>query len=65
MELEDLEEKLDIKLPDGDYDTVAGFLLDRLGSIPEAHETFELEAYSFTVLQASANRIESVRVVKL
>ncbi len=65
VELEDLEEKMNISLPDGDFDTLAGFLLDRLGSIPEVHETFELEGYSFTVLQASANRIESVRIVQI
>ncbi len=65
VELEDLEDKMGIALPEGHYDTVAGFLLDRLGSIPEAHETFEFEGFSFTVLQASANRIESVRIVKV
>lgn len=65
VELEDLEEKMSIALPEGDYDTVAGFLLDRLGSIPAVHETFELEGYSFTVLTASANRIESVRIAKI
>jgi len=65
VELEDLEDKMGIALPEGHYDTVAGFLLDRLGSIPEAHETFEFEGFSFTVLQASANRIESIRIVKV
>jgi len=64
VELEDLEEEMGIALPEGHYDTVAGFLLDRLGSIPEAHEAFEFEGYSFTVLQAAANRIESVRIEK-
>ncbi|MDX1438387.1 MAG: transporter associated domain-containing protein, partial [Rubricoccaceae bacterium] len=59
------EEKMGIVLPEGDYDTVAGYLLDRIGSIPEAHEMFELDGFSITVLQASANRIESVRIIKL
>ena len=65
VELEDLKDKLDIALPEGEYDTVAGFLLDRLGSIPDVGETFGFDGYTFTVLQASPNRIESVRVVKL
>ena len=65
VELEDLEDEMGISLPEGHYDTVAGFLLDRLGAIPVAHETFEFEGFSFTVLQASANRIESVRMVKI
>ncbi len=65
VELEDLADKMDITLPGGDYDTVAGFLLDRLGSIPETRETFEIDGYSITVLEATASRIESVRFVKL
>lgn len=65
VELEDLEDKMGIVLPQGDYDTVAGYLLDRIGSIPDIHETFELDGYTITVLQASPNRIESVRITAL
>lgn len=65
VELEDLADKMGVELPKGDYDTVAGYLLDRIGSIPNPHESFELDGFSITVLQASANRIESVRIIKL
>jgi CBS domain containing-hemolysin-like protein len=65
VELEALEEAFGIALPEGDYDTVAGFLLDRLGTIPAERETADLEGYRFTVLKASANRIEAVRIMKL
>ena len=65
VELEALEEAFGIALPEGDYDTVAGFLLDRLGTIPAERETCDLEGYRFTVLKASANRIEAVRIMKL
>lgn len=36
--IEELNELLDEKLPEGDYDTVAGFVLDQLGRIPEKDE---------------------------
>ncbi|HYG68763.1 MAG TPA: hemolysin family protein [Anaeromyxobacteraceae bacterium] len=65
VELEALEEAFGIALPEGDYDTVAGFLLDRLGNIPVEREAFDLDGYRFTVLKASANRIEAVRIMKL
>lgn len=65
VELDVLEEAFGIALPEGGYDTVAGFLLDRLGSIPAARATCDLEGYRFTVLQASPHRVESVRITKL
>src|SRR5690606_26163138 len=65
VELDALEEAFGIALPEGDYDTVAGFLLDRLGTIPAEREAFDLAGYRFTVLKASANRIEAVRIMKL
>jgi putative hemolysin len=65
VELEALEEAYDFTLPEGDYDTVAGFLLDRLGTIPAEREAFDLEGYRFTVLKASAHRVEAVRITRL
>src|SRR5690606_31788081 len=38
VELDALEEAFGLALPEGDYDTVAGFLLDRLGTIPAERE---------------------------
>jgi CBS domain containing-hemolysin-like protein len=65
VELEALEETLGVALPEGAYDTVAGVLLDRLGTIPAEREAFDLEGYRFTVLKASANRVEAVRITRL
>lgn len=53
-----------LNLPEGDYDTVAGLLLDRLSSIPQEHEEFTLDGYRVTILKASAHRIDSVRIVR-
>ena len=53
-----------LKLPEGDYDTVAGLLLDRLTSIPKEREEFDLDGYRVTILKASANRIETVKIVQ-
>ena len=63
--LEDLEEAFGLALPEGGYDTVAGYLLDRVGTIPEPRESFEFDDLRFTVLEAVANRIVTVRIQKL
>ena len=36
--IEEVNELLDVELPEGDYETVAGFVLDQLGRIPEKDE---------------------------
>ena len=62
VELGALEEHLGIHLPEGDYDTVGGLLSEHLGTIPDERETLDIEGYHLTVIKASANRVETVRI---
>ena len=65
IELDELSDEMKFDLPDGDYETLAGFLLEHLGTIPVARDEFELDGFRFTILQASANRVDLVRIKKL
>ena len=60
----ELEELLDTELPEGDYDTVAGFVLDQLGHIPEEGEeaAIQFENLTFTVKGMDDLRIENILV---
>ena len=62
LEIDELMEQSSIELPDGDFETVAGYLLERLGTIPKVRDEFELDGYRFVVLRATANRIDLVRI---
>ena len=53
-------EQLNLDLPEGDYQTVAGFILDQLGYIPEAGEILEYGTLKFTVRSMNGVRIEEV-----
>lgn len=64
-EIDELEERFELTLPEGDYETVAGYLLERLGTIPAAQEEFILDGYRFIIVQATANRIDLVRMIQL
>ncbi|SHL08888.1 hemolysin family protein [Rhodothermus profundi] len=64
VEIEELQEA-GLKLPEGDYDTVAGYLLEKLGTIPAPQEEFELDGYRFTILKAAQNRITLIRITRL
>ncbi len=61
--IRDLATHYKIELPyDAGFETLAGFLLSRLGHIPTAGESVEFEGRKFTVLQMERNRIFRVRV---
>ncbi|HYN97208.1 MAG TPA: hemolysin family protein [Pilimelia sp.] len=61
---DELVEQTGFRLPDGPYETLAGFLLARLGHIPVPGETVEEHGWEFTVVEVERHRIEQVRVVR-
>ena len=66
VNLRDLETQMDWHLPrSGGVETLAGFLLTRLGKIPTGEETVDFEGRRFTVLEMSDHRISQVRVERL
>ena len=63
--IDDLNEKLDIHLPDsGDYDTVGGFLASELGKVPALGEEVEAEGVHFVVTDADDRKVIRVRLTK-
>ena len=62
MHIEELAEALEIKLPEGDYDTVGGWLTAHLGRIPHNGEQISLEGLHIQVVDADPRRINRVRI---
>lgn len=48
-----------------DYETIAGWLLDEIDSVPESGDEFEIEGYSFKIEKMRRNRIQTMRIEKL
>jgi len=42
VEIDHLNDKYTLNIPTGDYETIAGFIIDRIGHIPKPNETFLL-----------------------
>jgi putative hemolysin len=63
-EIAELSTEHGIDLPDGDYETVAGLLLEHLGYIPSAKEECSIGPYRFFILKARSHRIDLVRIAK-
>ncbi|MBQ8228715.1 MAG: HlyC/CorC family transporter [Clostridia bacterium] len=62
--LEEVEELTGVEMPEGSYDTLAGFIIKNLGFLPQKGEIYEViyENLKFTVLDVDERRIEKVRV---
>jgi putative hemolysin len=65
LNIEDFHDRTGIELPDGPYETVAGFVINELGRLPEAGETVEALGHRFTVTELDGRRIARVRLTAL
>ncbi len=64
IDIEEIEELLGKTLPEGDYETLAGFIIDQLQFLPKDGEMneVEFENVKFTVLKVDERRIEKIKV---
>lgn len=62
LEIEKLEEHLGIKLPEGDFESVGGFIIHLLGRIPEKGETVPFEALDMVVQSADERKIYKIKI---
>lgn len=67
LELDEVEKILDIDLPVDEYDTLNGFIVSRLGRLPDEDDrsSVEDEGYRFRILKVDEKVIEQVKVEKL
>jgi magnesium and cobalt exporter, CNNM family len=62
LEVDYLNEKYNLKIPKGNYETLAGFIFHYHESIPELNEIITIPPFVIKVLTLKANRIEQVRL---
>ena len=62
MSILEANENLDIDLPEGDYQTLAGFVLEQLGHIPQEGESFRYGEIELEVKEMQAVKIHRVEV---
>ena len=51
-------------MPEGDYETVAGLVLERLGRIPDVGDELEVEGWRLRVLRMDRRRIAELRLTR-
>ena len=62
--IEEANEELRLVLPEGDYETVAGFILNRLGRIPLQGEQLKYRNLKFVITEMRGVKIEKVMVTR-
>jgi CBS domain containing-hemolysin-like protein len=66
MEIEAINEILKLEIPEGEYETLSGFLLQQFGRIPENRDELYFNTphseLKFTIQKASPRHIDSVKI---
>ena len=65
MEIDAINETIKLNLPTGDYETLAGLILDRLETIPLAGEQLIVDDIRLTVKETSRRKIQTVIAIKI
>ena len=62
MSLDELVTECGIKLPSGNYETVGGFVINRLGRIPSAGEKLDTDDISIRILRSTPSQVERIHI---
>src|SRR5581483_9097878 len=66
INLEDLDDEVHLGLASEEYDTLNGFILDKLGALPTAGAEVPLDGQAtLTVLSTAGRRADKVRIIRL
>jgi putative hemolysin len=64
MRIEEANEEMELGLPEGDYETVAGFIFDLLGHIPDQGQKLKYKDLRIVITEMRGLKIEKIRVSK-
>jgi putative hemolysin len=64
MRIEEANEEMGLELPEGDYETVAGFVLHLLGHIPKPNEQLRYKGLKLVITEMRGRKIEKILVTK-
>jgi putative hemolysin len=65
LNLDDFRDVTGLELPDGPYETLAGFVVTGLGRLPEPGDVVEALGHRFTVMELDGRRVARVRLSRV
>ncbi|MCK4962549.1 MAG: hypothetical protein KAS19_08680, partial [Anaerolineales bacterium] len=64
MRIDEVNEEMELDLPEGDYETVAGFVLYLLGHIPKQNEQLRYKGLKLVITEMRGLKIEKILLTK-
>ncbi len=62
LNLDDFEDETGLTIPEGPYETVAGYIVQQLGHVPSIGETASIDGHVLTVVELDGRRVARVKV---
>jgi magnesium and cobalt exporter, CNNM family len=62
LNLDDFEDETGLTIPEGPYETVAGYIVQQLGHVPSIGETATIDGHVLTVVELDGRRVARVKV---
>ena len=63
LEIDDINENYKLRIPEGEYNTLSGFLVTNLGKIPRKGDEFIFDDYKFKIIKVSKKKVELIKVI--
>ena len=65
LDVEELEDYLNVELPEGKFESVGGFVISLLGKVPSVNERLTYSNLEMVIEAASSRKIERIRIRKI
>lgn len=65
VEIDALNEGYDLKIPEGDYETIAGYIMFKIGRIPLKGESFQIDDNQILILRSDKTKIDLLKLKKV
>lgn len=62
MAIEDINELLDVRIPDDDWETIGGFLFSTLEHVPDVGESVDFDGWRFRAHEVEGRRVRRLRI---
>ena len=65
LDVEELEDYLNVELPDGKFESVGGFVISLLGKVPSINERVSYNELEMVIEVANSRKIEKIRIRRI
>ncbi len=62
LEISHINKEFNLHIPEGEYDTLSGFIIAHHETIPEKNEIIEIQNYRFKIMDVSETKIETIKL---